>query len=68
LKVSPLRWDAQYKLWYKLIFRMLVTSCGPNILILVLTVLTVLILREAKRARKQLLKMSESELEKYSAK
>ncbi|KAH7730810.1 Protein GLB-33 [Aphelenchoides avenae] len=68
LRISELRLNRYYKLWYKVVFRMLVTSCGPNIFILFLTVVTVMLLRGSNRSRKQLFQMSESLIERYSSK
>uniref|UniRef100_A0AC34RGT1 G_PROTEIN_RECEP_F1_2 domain-containing protein n=1 Tax=Panagrolaimus sp. JU765 TaxID=591449 RepID=A0AC34RGT1_9BILA len=83
LHISDLRMNPYYKLWYKVIFRMVVTSCGPNCFILckflifstilnkrflVLTVLTVLLLKGSNRSRRQLFQMSESLLDRYNSK
>uniref|UniRef100_A0A915ET79 G-protein coupled receptors family 1 profile domain-containing protein n=1 Tax=Ditylenchus dipsaci TaxID=166011 RepID=A0A915ET79_9BILA len=67
LQISELRLNSYYKLWYKVVFRMLVTSCGPNIFILSLTVLTVLLLRGTSRSRKQLFHMNETAMDRYSS-
>ncbi|KAI1723717.1 putative G-protein coupled receptor frpr-1 [Ditylenchus destructor] len=67
LQISDLRLNSYYKLWYKVVFRMLVTSCGPNIFILSLTVLTVLLLRGSNRSRKQLFHMNDSAMDRYSS-
>uniref|UniRef100_A0A914DI34 G-protein coupled receptors family 1 profile domain-containing protein n=1 Tax=Acrobeloides nanus TaxID=290746 RepID=A0A914DI34_9BILA len=68
LYISALRLNEYYKLWYKVVFRMLITSCGPNIFILLLTVLTVLLLKGSNRSRRQLFQMSETMIDKYTTK
>ncbi|KAI6190571.1 G-PROTEIN-RECEP-F1-2 domain-containing protein [Aphelenchoides bicaudatus] len=68
LRISPLRLDPRYRLWYKVVFRMIVTTCGPNICILLLTIRTVMLLRGSNRSRKNLFQMSESLIDRYSSK
>jgi hypothetical protein len=47
---------------------MLVQSCGPNALILCLTIWTVFLLKGSNRSRRQLFQMSESLLDRYNSK
>ncbi|KAI6237860.1 G-PROTEIN-RECEP-F1-2 domain-containing protein [Aphelenchoides besseyi] len=68
LRISPLRLDPSYRLWYKVVFRMIVTTAGPNICILLLTIRTIMLLRGSNRSRKNLFQMSESLIERYSSK
>uniref|UniRef100_A0A914XVM6 Gustatory receptor n=1 Tax=Panagrolaimus superbus TaxID=310955 RepID=A0A914XVM6_9BILA len=68
LYITPLRLNAYYKLWYKVVFRMLVQSCGPNAIIFFLTIWTVFLLKGSNRSRRQLFQMSESLLDRYNSK
>ncbi|KAI6216884.1 G-PROTEIN-RECEP-F1-2 domain-containing protein [Aphelenchoides fujianensis] len=68
LQISPLRLHHSYRLWYKVVFRMIVTTSGPNLVILLLTIRTIMLLRGSNRSRKNLFQMSESLIERYSSK
>uniref|UniRef100_A0AC34FY13 G-protein coupled receptors family 1 profile domain-containing protein n=1 Tax=Panagrolaimus sp. ES5 TaxID=591445 RepID=A0AC34FY13_9BILA len=68
LYITSLRLNAYYKLWYKVVFRMLVQSCGPNAIIFFLTIWTVFLLKGSNRSRRQLFQMSESLLDRYNSK
>ncbi|CAD5226229.1 unnamed protein product [Bursaphelenchus okinawaensis] len=68
LKISGMRLSPVYTLWYKVVFRMLITTCGPNICILLLTVRTVMLLRGSTKTRRSLFQMSDSLIDRYSSK
>uniref|UniRef100_A0A7E4VJ73 G_PROTEIN_RECEP_F1_2 domain-containing protein n=1 Tax=Panagrellus redivivus TaxID=6233 RepID=A0A7E4VJ73_PANRE len=68
LAITWLRLNHTYKLVYKLIFRMIVTSCGPNIFIFTITGITIFFLKGSNRNRRQLFQMSDSLLDRYSSK
>ncbi|CAJ0923879.1 unnamed protein product, partial [Mesorhabditis belari] len=67
LQVMPFRTDPAYLFWYKLLFRMLVTSIGPNLFILFFTLLTIYLLKGSNKSRRQLFHMSDSLLDRYSS-
>ncbi|CAJ0562586.1 unnamed protein product, partial [Mesorhabditis spiculigera] len=67
LQVNAFRTDPRYMFWYKLLFRMLVTSIGPNLFILFFTLLTIYLLKGSNRSRRQLFHMSDSLLDRYSS-
>ncbi|KAF8386146.1 glb-33 [Pristionchus pacificus] len=67
LRVTELRTHPTYSLFYRTIFRMLITNIGPNFLIVFLTVWTIIILRGSNRSRMQLFRMTDNLLDRYSS-
>ncbi|MFH4977801.1 hypothetical protein AB6A40_004510 [Gnathostoma spinigerum] len=68
LQISELRLNPHYRLWYKVVFRMLITSFAPNIIILLVTLLTIALMRGSNRSRKQLFRLSKKQLDSFSCK
>ncbi|KHN81337.1 hypothetical protein Tcan_08540 [Toxocara canis] len=68
LHISKLRLNPYYQIWYKVVFRMIMTSCVPNIFILLLTSFTIYLLKGTNRSRRQLFHMSESLSDRFSSK
>ncbi|WKY13282.1 hypothetical protein Q1695_004247 [Nippostrongylus brasiliensis] len=66
VRPTALRLQSAYAL-YRLISRMIVVSIGPNLMILILTLLTVFMLRGSNRSRRQLFQMSENFLDRNAS-
>lgn len=68
LQISKLRLNPLYQIWYKVIFRMLITSFAPNLVIVFMTGLTLYILKTTHRTRMQLFETSAALYGRYSTK
>lgn len=66
VRPTALRLQSAYAL-YRLISRMIAVSIGPNLSILILTLLTVFMLRGSNRSRRQLFHMSENFLDRNAS-
>ncbi|VDM52953.1 unnamed protein product [Angiostrongylus costaricensis] len=66
VRPTALRLQSAYAL-YRLISRMIVVSIGPNLGILILTLLTVFMLRGSNRTRRKLFQMSENFLDRNAS-
>ncbi|KAJ1365146.1 hypothetical protein KIN20_025374 [Parelaphostrongylus tenuis] len=66
VRPTELRLKSGYAL-YRLISRMIVVSIGPNLGILILTLLTVFMLRGSNRTRRQLFQMNENFLDRNAS-